>query len=176
MTCSDAIRCSICKSSSMSQGAERGSRPPHWPRLGSAAHRVLSCSPCVSEREGAQRLFGPEPLAFAWTSAPALEIWRALLPVKVGCPSPEPGPHWHTHCVEPPLCLGRSEGTDTFLGRRKSHPCFSALAIAMVTEPPYVFGADTGCLACAQKSRQNTLPEDDDVRPNTAEKSWKIRS
>src|SRR5262245_46985808 len=32
--------------------------------------------------------------------------------------------------------------------------------------------ADTGCLACAQQASQHTLPEDDDVRPSPAEKSW----
>jgi hypothetical protein len=30
--------------------------------------------------------------------------------------------------------------------------------------------------ACAQTSSQNTVPEADDVRPNTAEKSWTVRS
>jgi hypothetical protein len=33
-----------------------------------------------------------------------------------------------------------------FLGRRGPYQRFSALTMAMVTEPPYVFGADTQCL------------------------------
>ena len=176
MTCANAPRCAIGQRSSTGHGAERVSRTPHWTRLGSAWHRGLCCSPCVSARGGAPRLLGPDPVAVDWTAAPALALWRAVLPVHGGCPSPAPGPHGHTHGVAPPRCRGRYEGTETFRGRRGAPPCFSARAIALVTAPPEVCGADTGCLGHTQPSSQHTLPETDDTRTNAAEKIVKIRS
>jgi hypothetical protein len=122
------------------------SRPPNGTLMGLAWHVMLRWSQCVRERVGAHRRFGPEPSAVDWTSAPALEMRRASLLVQVCCPSPEPGTNWPTHGVEPPLCRGRYAGTEMFLGRRGPHSRFSALAMAMATEPPYVCGADTGCL------------------------------
>ena len=111
------------------------SRTPNWTLRGIAWHEVLCLSSCVRERIRAHRHFGLDPLAFDWTSAPALERRRASLPIYVCCPSPDPGPHWPTHGVEPLLCIGRYEGTDMFLGRRGLHSRFSALAITMVREP-----------------------------------------
>jgi hypothetical protein len=49
----------------------------------------------------------PDPVAGAWTSAPALARRRASLPVHGCCPAPAPGAHWPTRDVEPSLCLGR---------------------------------------------------------------------
>jgi hypothetical protein len=63
-----------------------------------------------------------------------------------GCPAPEPGTHWRTTAVQPRLCVGRYEGTARLLGRSGRHHRLAALTIAMVTEPPYVCGADTWCL------------------------------
>ena len=60
--------------------------------------------------------------------------------------SPDPGPNWRTRGVEPPLGIGRYAGTDMSLGRRGPYERFSALAMALATEPPYVCGADTGGL------------------------------
>jgi hypothetical protein len=119
---------------------------PHWTLLGVAWRVGLGCSQGVGERVGAQRLFGPDPSALNWTSAPALELRRAALLGQVCGPSPKPGTPWPTHGVEPPLGLGRDEGTDMFRGRSGPNSRFSALARAMATEPPYVCGADTGCL------------------------------
>src|SRR5215471_16302460 len=73
---------------------------------------------CVIERVGAHRPFCPNPLAFDWTSAPALVERRESCLVDVCCPSPEPETNWRTAPVQPPLCIGRYEGTDRFLGRR----------------------------------------------------------
>jgi hypothetical protein len=49
--------------------------------------------------------------------------------------SPEPETNWRTHAVQPLLCIGRYEGTDTFLGRRALGEALSALAIVMAIEP-----------------------------------------
>jgi hypothetical protein len=49
---------------------------------------------------------------------PLLRRWRALPPVDVCCSSPKPDAHWRTVTVDPVVCIGRYEGTDTFLGRR----------------------------------------------------------
>jgi hypothetical protein len=63
--------------------------------------------------------------------------------VDVCCPAPEPVPHWRTRPVQPLFCRGRYEGTAQFLGRRGLRCGFSAITMPMVTEPPYVCGADT---------------------------------
>ena len=73
---------------------------------------------CVIERVGAHRPFCPNPLAFDWTSAPALVERRESCLVDVCCPSPEPETNWRTAPVQPPLCIGRYEGTERFLDRR----------------------------------------------------------
>ncbi len=49
------------------------SRTPNWTITGLAWHRVLCLSHCVKERIEAHRFFSPDPLAFDWTSAPALD-------------------------------------------------------------------------------------------------------
>jgi hypothetical protein len=126
----------------------------------------------VRDRAGAHRFVSPAPVACAGPAAPALARWRAWLPVPVGGPAPAPGPHWHPHGVAPPLGIGREEGTEQWRGRRASPPGCSARALALGTAPPDGCGAATGWLACAQQGSQHTVPEDDDVRPNTAANTW----
>jgi hypothetical protein len=61
-----------------------------------------------------------------------------------GGPAPDPGPHWRpVTTVQPPLCIGRDEGTETFLGRRGYPHGPAAIAASMATEPQYVCGAGT---------------------------------
>src|SRR2546425_7988303 len=58
--------------------------------------------------------------------------------------SPDPGTHGRTvTTVQPPLCRGRYEGPDPFLGRRGSPPGPAAIAASMAPAPPYVCGAGT---------------------------------
>jgi len=38
--------------------------------------------------------------------------------VGVGCPTPEPDPHWRVRHAQPAFGVGRYEGTTLFLGRR----------------------------------------------------------
>src|SRR5882724_6566151 len=59
--------------------------------------------------------------------------------------SPEPGTNWRSVAVQPPLCIGRYEGTETVRGRRGHPKYLSAIAASTATEPPYVFGPDTLC-------------------------------
>ena len=47
--------------------------------------------------------------------------------------------------MQPPLCRGRYEGTETCLGRRGQLKHLSAIAASTATEPQYVFGADALC-------------------------------
>jgi hypothetical protein len=61
--------------------------------------------------------------------------------VPVCCPSPEPGTHWGTITVQPSFCIGRYEGTDTFLGRRETTWRRFARPMTMVRAPQYVCGA-----------------------------------
>src|SRR5438105_4408273 len=60
-----------------------------------------------------------------------------------------------------------------FLGRSRPCESLAALAIAMVTEPQEVCGADTEGPSLERKPSQNTLPETDDARTNPAEKTQK---
>src|SRR5215510_13651505 len=63
--------------------------------------------------------------------------------VPVCCPSPEPGTHWGTSIVQPSFCIGRYEGTETFLGRSEAQLRLCARAIPRVRAPQDVFGAAT---------------------------------
>src|ERR687891_583698 len=60
----------------------------------------------------------------------------------VGCPSPEPGTNWRAGPAQPPLCIGRYEGTDRFLGRTERPRALCSRRFAE-TAPRYVCGADT---------------------------------
>ena len=74
--------------------------------------------------------------------------------------SPQPETNWRTRCVEPPLGIGRYAGTDMLLGRRGPCQRFSALTMAMVTEPQYVCGADTQCLGLLIKIKPEHIARD----------------
>ena len=89
--------------------------------------------------------------------------------------SPEPGTNWRTGTVQPPLCVGRYEGTDRFLGRRGQLHDLSAIAIAMATEPQYVFGAGTRRLHLYDGNEVSArVPDADFASTKEAEKSGKI--
>jgi hypothetical protein len=47
-----------------------------------------------------------------------------------------------------------------FLGRRELYPRFSALTMAMVTEPQYVCGADTQCLGLLKEIKPEHVARD----------------
>src|SRR6185295_869390 len=61
-----------------------------------AYHAWAYLSHCVLERVGAWRACLPDPMASDGTLTPTLCIRRSVSPVDVGCPAPEPGPHWGT--------------------------------------------------------------------------------
>jgi hypothetical protein len=77
------------------------------------------------------------------TPTPAPVEAAVVAPGSRGCPAPEPESHWRTVTVQPPLCRGRYEGTETFLGRRGPPKHLAAIAASTATEPPDVCGADT---------------------------------
>jgi hypothetical protein len=88
----------------------------------------------------------PGSLRLDWTPAPTPTAATLVARAGRGCPAPEPGTHGRTVAVQPPLCRGRYEGTDTFLGRRRPPPRLAALATSRATEPQYVCGAGTSRL------------------------------
>jgi len=112
----------------------------------------LSCRlghACIAASLHAEEHRGPcARILWPWSghTLRLLYMRRESRSVAVGCPSPAPGTHWRTRSVQPRLCVGRDEGTDTFLGRRGRHHRLSALTISLVTEPQYGCGADTWCL------------------------------
>jgi len=73
------------------------------------------------------------------------------------------------------MCIGRYEGTNLFLGRRESTSrslqslCTQRLHLKSCVVPPRSVGTSI------RKSRQDTLPPDDDARINSG-KTGKIRS
>ena len=85
----------------------------------------------------------PDPCALIGRPLLLRTIRRWSNTVDVCCPSPEPGTHWRMRPVQPPLCVGRYEGMDRFLGRGRPRAGLSVLAIIMATEPQYVCGAAT---------------------------------
>jgi hypothetical protein len=82
-------------------GAEWVSLSPHWTIVGPASPGALdSLTRCVIERVGAHRRRCPAPWSLLGRPLRLLYLRRWSPPVEVGCPSPEPEPHWHT----PMLC------------------------------------------------------------------------
>src|SRR5262245_30108564 len=75
--------------------------------------------------------------------------------------------------VEPDLCIGRHEGTDTFRGRSTSGLSIAAVVAPAAIEPQYVCGAATLGGTRAPQSRQNTRPSADWARNPKAEKKAK---
>jgi hypothetical protein len=74
-----------------------------------------------------------------------------------------PAPTTTTLPVQPPLCIGRHEGADRFLGRGEPAGQVSARAIAMASEPQYVFGAAYFICTCRRnevrpRAQMLTLP------------------
>src|SRR5215471_2209894 len=124
---------------------------------------------CVIERVGAHRPFCPNPLAFDWTSAPALVERRESCLVDVCCPSPEPETNWRTAPVQPPLCIGRYEGTDRFLGRR-APPERSLHSLSPRRENLNKCLVQPCWGTRIRKRRRNTLPGMDCARPKAQRK------
>src|SRR5215510_16533623 len=121
------------------------------------------------ERVRAHRPFCSDPLAFDWTSAPALVERRESCLVDVGCPSPEPETNWRTAPVQPPLCIGRYEGTERFLGRRD--PLERSLHSLSPRRENLNKCLVQSCWGTRiRKRRRNTLPETDDARPKPRRK------
>jgi hypothetical protein len=75
-----------------------------------------------------------------------------------GGPSPEPGPHGRTVAVQPPLGIGRYEGTDMFLGRRRQSHRLAAIAPSRATAPQYVCGAGTSRLPLHMEMKSAHTP------------------
>ena len=63
------------------------------------------------ERHGTPRHCIPEPDALIGHLLWLLKIRRPIAQGHVGCPSPEPAPHWRAGDVQPARCIGRYEGT-----------------------------------------------------------------
>ena len=149
-----------------SGGAARLTGPPRAQPM----YRALQClCRCVMERVGAQRPFCPHPLACDWTSAPALVERRESCLVDVCCPSPEPETHWRTAPVQPPLCLGRYEGTERFLGRRD--PTEQSLHSSSLRRENLKKCLVQPCWGTRiRKRRRNTLPGMDCARPKAQRK------
>jgi hypothetical protein len=95
----------------------------------------------------------PDPAALIGRPLLLRTIRRWSNTVDGCCPSPAPGTTWRTRPVQPPLCVGRYEGTDRFLGRGRPRAGLSVLAITMATEPPYVCGAATRHLHRAREMK-----------------------
>jgi hypothetical protein len=117
----------------------------------------------------------PEPLRLIGAPLWLWSMRRESSTVSVCCPSPEPGSHWRTRPVQPPLCRGRYEGTAVLLGRRGPYGDFSAIACAGDRASIRVWCSPWAC-TCAQQSRQDMRPTVDCARPWKAEKKAKNRS
>jgi hypothetical protein len=77
------------------------------------------CLPCVRARPGASEGKRPGARRFAWTSALAPVVCGAWRPWRAwAAPPPRLGLTGHPLRVEPPLGIGRDEGTETLRGRR----------------------------------------------------------
>jgi hypothetical protein len=87
----------------------------------------------------------------------------------VCCPSPEPETHWRTAPVQPPLCIGRYEGTDRFLGRR-DHPERSLHSLSQRRENLNKCLVQPCWGTRIRKRRRNTLPGMDCARPKAQRK------
>jgi hypothetical protein len=126
---------------------------------------------CVCERQGTPRPFIPEPLRVDWTPALAPQHTAMVTPGLRVLPLPRARHELASQNTQPGFCIGRDEGTLSFLGRRGMQPCYSAMVAQVIMEPQYVCGAATlGCTR-RRKSRQDTRPTDDCAGMHTAEKT-----
>jgi hypothetical protein len=176
LTSASVTRGARGQSASRGQGAERGSRTSHWTSTGAAWSHGLSSSHGRRARLGAQRHVGPDPLAWAWTSAPPLALRRGARAGQVGCPAPAPGPHGRTRSVEPPLCLGRYAGPERWRGRSASPRHGSARALTLATAPQEVLGAAPGGPSLASDTKAEHVARDGRRQDQPCGKKYKIRS
>jgi hypothetical protein len=154
----------------MAKGAQRRSRPPHCTPWAQPAGRALPGRlHGVIARAGAHRPFGPGPLTLAWTSAPAPVEGRSSSRVHVGCPSPAPETTGRTPPVQPPLGLGRYEGTARLLGRR-DHPERSLPSWSPRREHLKTCVVQPCWGPRIRQCRRHTLPGTDCARPKVQRK------
>ena len=97
-------------------GAPDASRDTKGMSLGRAL-----CNPACLASSNAQACVGRLSLSPAPLIGHPLRLRclrRCSQRVNVGCPSPAPEPHGRRRPLQPPLCVGRDEGTERFRGRR----------------------------------------------------------
>jgi hypothetical protein len=90
-------------------------------------------------------------------------------PVAWAAPPPSPALTGEAMPRSQAYCIGRYEGTQSFLGRSAEPPRGSARATKVATEPQYVFGAATWVGTRIQKASQDPRPTDDCAGIHTAE-------
>jgi hypothetical protein len=73
-------------------------------------------------------------------------------------------------------CIGRYEGTPSFLGRREEPPRGSAIVTHVTMEPQDVCGAATSGCPRARKASEDTRPTANLAGVDTAEQNEDIRS
>jgi hypothetical protein len=91
---------------------------------------------------------------------PLLLRWREGPPVDVCCSSPKPAAHWRTVTVDPVVCIGRYEGTDTFLGRREHMDRSLPSSLARREHLPTCVVPPRVRCTSRRKSRQDRWPSD----------------
>jgi hypothetical protein len=98
-----------------------------------------------------------------------LERRRSSCPMDVCGPSSEPATNWRTASVQPPLCIGRDEGTERFLGRRDS-PEWSLHSLSQQREHRNKCVVQPCWCTQRRKCRRNTLPGTDCAGPKPSGK------
>ena len=116
----------------------------------------------------------PEPAPLSGPPRGRCAMRRALRPVHVGCPSPDPGPHGRTGSVHAPRCIGRDAGPTMVLGRRDD-PQRSRHASSPRREHRQTWVVQPPWCTSRQPCRQHTWPEADDARPELQRKRWLFR-
>jgi len=169
----------VCSPPRLPWGRESSGRAgrrtgPQWEQP--APRALAGARPCVGERPGAQRRCSPRP-ALGLDAHGCSGPYGAGHTTVAGCgPSSAPRTHGRTAAVQPPLCIGRHEGTDMLRGRRGSRPTVPLpssprrrLRIqTCVVQPP------APCPGRG-KGRQDTTRGADCARPRKADKRKQSR-
>jgi hypothetical protein len=143
MTCANAKRLSIWTYSYRFEGAERMSRAPNWTQKGMRLQQTRWMSDLTASLH-AKACIGPvsqSPGDCLDTRSGFDTCGVCSHEVGVCGPSPEPDTNWRAQHAQPAFCIGRSEGTESLLGRREEPPRGSASVTSVMMEPPYVCGA-----------------------------------
>jgi len=147
----------LCRNASTRHGGAWVCPTPHWTRMGAAlgpCSAMLDVRRLCTPMRPAAMLLAPWPVL----GHPLLRqcLGRASSTISGCCPAAAPGTHWRTTPLPPPLCGGRSEGTEKLRGRRgHTHSSLHASPGRRAHRKQCVGPSRFGCTSRRQ-SRQNT--------------------